>query len=193
LYSIAWRHGLSYRELARWNGLADADLIFAGQRLRLSAPSAASTVARTTPASSQRSTRSKPAPLPAVPLAPEPTWVWPARGPLLRAFGDPAGLGDGVDISGRRGDPVRAAAGGSVVYTGSGLMGYGQLIIIKHNDSYLTAYGHNDSLLVAEGDQVATGQSIATMGVGNDGKAIVHFELRRNGDPLDPVQHLPRR
>jgi len=193
LYWIAWRHNVSYEELARWNGLADADLIFAGQRLRLSAPTTGTTVSRTASNSAQRPAQSKAPRLPSIPLAPEPAWVWPAAGALLRSFGDPTGLGDGVDIGGRRGDAVRAAAGGSVVYTGSGLMGYGQLIIIKHNESYLTAYGHNDSLLVAEGDVVTTGQSIATMGVGNDGRPIVHFELRRNGDPLDPLQHLPRR
>ncbi|MBT8061570.1 MAG: peptidoglycan DD-metalloendopeptidase family protein [Gammaproteobacteria bacterium] len=193
LYSIAWRHDLNYRDLARWNGLADADLIIAGQRLRLSPPGGGAAASKTAARSPQRSSASRPKPLPTLPQAPEPVWVWPASGPLLRRFGDSGGLSEGVGIGGRRGETVRAAAAGSVVYIGSGLMGYGQLVIIKHNESYLTAYGHNDSLLVSEGEAVASGQSIATMGLGAGGKPLLHFELRRNGDPLDPLRHLPRR
>ncbi len=193
LYAIAWRHGLNHRELARWNGLADADLIFAGQRLRLTPPPG-SAASRPRPSTgSPSAARTTPNPLPPARQAPQPGWVWPTDGQLVRRYGDAGGLSEGIGLGGRRGQDVRAAAGGQVVYTGSGLMGYGQLVIIKHNETYLSAYGHNDSLLVAEGDAVKSGQAIARMGLGPGGAPLLHFEIRRNGDPLDPLRHLPRR
>ena len=111
----------------------------------------------------------------------------------MRPFGASGGLSEGIGLGGRRGEDVRAAAAGEIVYTGSGLMGYGQLVIIKHNDAYLSAYGHNDQLLVQEGEAVRRGQAIARMGLGPGGTPLLHFELRRNGNPLNPLRHLPRR
>ena len=106
------------------------------------------------------------------------------------AFGGRPGSGTGVLIAGRPGQAVRAAAGGRVVYSGGGLVGYGQLIIVKHNDSFLSAYGHNSKLLVREGDQVRRGQPIAEMGEGPERKPRLHFEIRRNGKPVDPLTYV---
>ena len=99
----------------------------------------------------------------------------------------------GVKIAGAQGQGIRSAESGKVVYSGSGLIGYGRLIIVKHNDKYLSAYGHNRKILVAEGDQVTKGQKIAEMGAANDGKPLLHFEIRRDGKPVDPLRLLPRR
>ena len=108
-------------------------------------------------------------------------------------FGARPGSGTGILIGGRAGQSVRAAAGGRVVYSGGGLIGYGQLIIIKHNDTYLSAYGHNSALLVNEGDAVRQGQRIATMGEGPGRQPRLHFEIRKNGQPVNPRQYLPAR
>jgi lipoprotein NlpD len=97
----------------------------------------------------------------------------------------------GVDIVGEKGQPVKAAAAGAVVYSGSGLLGYGRLIIVKHSDTFLSAYAYNEQLLVAEGDQVSAGQQIATMGTDNDGRSVLHFEIRKDGKPVNPLDHLP--
>ncbi len=108
-------------------------------------------------------------------------------------FGNRPGTGTGILISGSTGQPVKAAAGGTVVYSGSGLIGYGELIIVKHNDTYLSAYGHNASLLVKEGQLVEKGEKIATMGEAPGGQPRLHFEIRRNGKPVNPRQYLPAR
>ena len=108
-------------------------------------------------------------------------------------FGGKPGTGTGILIDGKMGQPVRAAASGSVVYAGSGLIGYGQLIILKHNDTYLSAYGYTSSLLVKEGQDVKQGQRIATMGEGPERKPRLHFEIRRNGEPVNPRQYLSAR
>jgi lipoprotein NlpD len=108
-------------------------------------------------------------------------------------FGAKPGTGTGVLINGKQGQPIYAAASGRVVYAGGGLIGYGQLIIPKHNDTYLSAYGYNASLLVKEGEQINKGQRIATMGEGPERKPRLHFEIRRNGQPVNPRQHLPQR
>ena len=118
-------------------------------------------------------------------------WVWPATGRVLRGFSE--GGNKGLDISGRTSSPVRAAARGRVVYSGSGLVGYGKLIIVKHNKSYLSAYAHNDRLLVKEGDSVRGGQRIAQMGQTGTQEVKLHFEIRRDGRPVDPLIYLPRR
>lgn len=118
-------------------------------------------------------------------------WVWPATGRVLRGFSE--GGNKGLDISGRTGLPVCAAARGRVVYSGSGLVGYGKLIIVKHNKSYLSAYAHNDKLLVKEGDSVTGGQRIAQMGQTGTQGVKLHFEIRRDGRPVDPLIYLPRR
>ncbi len=122
-----------------------------------------------------------------------PQWQWPAQGPIIARFQGATGLNKGVDIAGDLGQPVLAAASGQVVYAGTGLRGYGKLLIIKHNDTFLSAYAHNDRLLVGEGDQVKAGQRIADMGSSGTSRVKLHFEIRREGTPVDPLNYLPKR
>ena len=171
LYTIAWRYGRDAAELVRWNQLGDGSLIYPGQVLRLTPPQS----------------------LPSIPAQPPPTWSWPAAGNVSVEFGGKPGTSTGVLINGKAGQAVYAAASGDVVYAGSGLIGYGQLIILKHNDTFLSAYGYNASLLVKEGQSIKNGQQIATMGEGPERKPRLHFEIRRNGKPVNPRQHLPKR
>ena len=187
LYAIAWRYGKSVPDLARWNRLGNGSLIYPGQRLRLSGPA----VARS--AQQPRNTGREPRPLPSIPSEPAPAWSWPTRGHINVVFGAKPGTGTGVLINGREGQPIVAAAAGRVVYAGDGLIGYGQLIIVKHNETYLSAYGYNATLVVKEGDSVKKGQKIATMGEGPERKSRLHFEIRRNGEPVNPARYLPRR
>jgi lipoprotein NlpD len=182
LYAIALRYDLSGPDLARWNRLGSGDLIFPGQVLRLR-PNVTASAAPRKP--------SKPVPKPA-PVAP-PRFVWPAQGPVVSTFNDPENVGKGIDIKGKKGDAVHASGGGRVVYSGDGLIGYGNLIIVKHDERYLSAYGYNDSLLVKEGDQVHSGQTIARMGLGPERQALLHFEIRELGKPVDPQRLLPGR
>ncbi len=186
LYSIAWRYGKDPADVARWNGLGDGSLIHPGQVVYLS-PRPGST--------SRPSQTRRPAPqsLPKVPTQPAPTWVWPTTGNISVSFGGKPGTGTGVLINGRTGQAINAAASGRVVYAGSGLIGYGKLIIVKHNDTFLSAYGYNASLLVKEGETIKKGQRIATMGEGPERKARLHFEIRRNGKPVNPRQYLSAR
>jgi lipoprotein NlpD len=117
-------------------------------------------------------------------------WLWPATGKIVRRFQAGKLNAKGINIGGQLGEAVRATATGRVVYSGSGLRGYGELIIIKHNDHYLSAYAHNRKRLVREGDKVKAGDKIATMGRGNNGKALLHFEIRRDGKPVDPLKYV---
>ena len=187
VFSIAWRYGKDPAQVARWNRLGDGSLIYPGQVLRLT-PRTGET-ARATPPSQ----RSSPKSLPNVPAEPPPPWSWPTSGNVTVGFGGKPGTGTGVLIDGKPGQAINAAASGRVVYAGGGLIGYGQLIILKHNDTYLSAYGYNASLLVKEGEIINKGQRIATMGEGPDRKARLHFEIRRNGKPVNPRQYLPAR
>ena len=125
------------------------------------------------------------------PNRPVSRWRWPSRGKVVRTFA--ANVHKGIDIAGSRGDPVTATAAGKVVYAGAGVTGYGSLIIVKHNDTYLSAYGHNEQLLVSEGSVVKVGQQIATMGSSGTNSVKLHFELRRLGKPVDPLTLLPKR
>jgi lipoprotein NlpD len=190
LYAIAWRYGKDPNELARWNKLSDKSLIYSGQVLRLTAPPGMS--AGSGRASSQSSSPPSRG-LPPIPTEPPPPWRWPVDGKVAVEFGKRPGSGTGILIAGREGQAVKAAAGGRVVYSGGGLIGYGELIILKHNDTYLSAYGHNRSLLVVEGDTVKKGQRIATMGEGPGREPRLHFEIRKNGEPVNPRQYLPAR
>ena len=121
------------------------------------------------------------------------SWQWPTQGSVTLRFAAADPARKGIKIAGALGQPIRAAERGSVVYSGSGLIGYGQLIIIKHNDNYLSAYGNNRKLLVKEGDQVTKGQRIADMGRANGGQSVLHFEIRREGEPVNPLSLLPRK
>jgi len=274
LYSIAFRHGVDYRELAQWNGIAAPYTIYVGQELRLanaprvtsapaSAPRPSTPVARA-PAPSSPSSRpsspsppmptpfepvsagststpahappgevvaagpgtatpaaptasvpvaeappkapattvqstAPPVPLPSTPPASEPvangevSWRWPADGQVVGTYLAGDQTRQGIDIAGQAGNPVRASADGSVVYSGNGLVGYGELIIIKHSPSFLSAYGHNRKRLVKEGDRVKAGQVIAEMGSSSASRDSLHFEIRRNGKPANPIDYLPRR
>lgn len=185
LFKIAWQHGVDQRELARWNGLANPNLIRVGQRLRLTAPAEAR-------APGGRGA-GRPAARRADPVLPAPAWAWPTDGSVVARFGGTGGIPTGIGIAGSAGQAVRAAAAGRVVYAGSGLIGYGQLVIIKHNDTYLSAYGHNRRLLVTEGQRVERGQPIAEMGLGPGRRPRLHFEIRRNGAPVDPLRFLSAR
>ena len=132
-----------------------------------------------------------PPPQPSLAVLPSPTWQWPIRGPVVSPYGAAQGTGSGIGIGGQLGADIRASAAGQVVYAGDGLAAYGNLIIIKHNDTFLSAYGLNDELVVGEGDSVAQGDLIARMGMGPERQPQVHFEIRRNGTPVDPLGHLP--
>jgi lipoprotein NlpD len=191
LYSIAWRHSVDYRELARWNKLSADYRIYPGQVLKLG-PSGASRTAK----KQTRSTSTSGA-LAARPPTPSPAdnvtaWTWPTEGSATAVRHAPTGS-HGITITGREGQTIRAAARGKVVYTGSGLRGFGQLIIVKHSDVFLSAYGHNRLLRVREGDEVLLGQPIAEMGIGPDRVPMVYFEIRYNGKPVDPRLYLPQR
>ena len=188
LYKIAWRYGKNPSDLARWNNLGDGSLIYPGQKIRLTPPQGEAT--RT---ASSSNPKSKNRPLPRIPEQPSPSWSWPTSGRVSVGFGGKPGTGTGVLIDGRAGQSINAAASGRVVYAGSGLIGYGKLIILKHNDTYLSAYGYNKSLLVNEGQAINQGQQIATMGEGPERKPRLHFEIRRNGKPVNPRQFLPAR
>lgn len=188
LFTIAWRYGKDHHDLARWNNLGDGSLIYPGQVIRLSGPQAG-TKTRSKTSASKPASRPQPEKKP----DPSPSWAWPTSGRVVAEFDGRPGGGAGLSIGGKAGQAIRAAAAGRVVYSGGGLIGYGQLIILKHNDTYLSAYGHNASLLVREGDNIKKGQRIATMGEGPGQEPRLHFEIRRNGKPVNPRQYLPAR
>jgi lipoprotein NlpD len=222
LFAIARAQGVNPRDLAAWNGIGEPYTIYPGQRLKLY-PSGAVAARPTVPSRSQgRGAKptaasataarypavvappSKPAavataPKPAAPKpAPAPAessvkWRWPAEGALISRYvaGEPTK--QGVGIAGSSGAPVRAAGDGVVVYSGAGLVGYGELVIIKHNDEWLSAYGHNRTRLVNEGQLVKAGQQIAEMGRSGAPRDMLHFEVRYNGKPVDPLLYLPKR
>lgn len=251
LYSIAIEHSMDYRELARLNGIVDANSIEVGQVLALApatgpgqAPAPAvkggdEAGVVVTPLRSPSAADAPPPPAAKASTAPPPTlsgavkrepapqklpysaetlarlrggepqpatpaqapksgaarvdglsWGWPTSGSLAGGFTEAS---KGLNLVGRRGQPVYASAPGKVVYSGSGLRGYGQLVIIKHNQAYLSAYAHNSKLLVKEGQSVGRGQQIAEMGDSDAGRVQLHFEIRRFGKPVDPMRYLPNR
>ena len=198
LYAIAWRYTLDVNELARINGLAEPYTIIPGQKLSidLNQPSNSTHQVRTTSQSSvtNRSSiepNSAPSKVRYAPRNDILHWQWPVTGALLATFGGNSGLDKGIDIGAKKGQPVRAAEAGTVVYAGTGLRGYGKLLIIKHNENFLSAYAHNDKLLAAEGETVKAGQKIAEIGSSGTDSNKLHFEIRLNGKPVDPLQYLP--
>ncbi len=211
LYSIAFRNNLDYHDLAAWNGIPGNYAIYPGQRLRLHPPrqSNRSTHVAAAPEFAARSApvvSSRPSPMI---LAPAPTppvdtiqplggqafnsdhWRWPVNGKVLLQF-DPGHGSKGINIAGRLGQTVVAAAPGKVAYSGSALKGYGELVIIKHDERYLSAYGYNQRRLVEEGQWVSAGQAIAEVGEGPEHRDELHFEIRDHGRPVDPLLLLPR-
>jgi lipoprotein NlpD len=193
LYSIAWRYGLDYHDVASWNGIGSDYLIKPGQTLRLSSSGIANSRKVSVTSSAGNNART---PVPAydnfTPPTGSITWNWPVNGRVIRLFHADSTLAKGIDITAARGTDIRAAAAGKVVYAGSGIIGYGKLIIIKNSEQFLSAYADNDEMLVKEGDVVQAGDRIATMGLGRDGHPLLHFEIRRDGKPVDPMQYLPR-
>lgn len=157
---------------------------------QVSAPRPVAAVAPTPPPAPEPAAAPSRAPVPAANAAVD-SWVWPVEGTLAGRFG--AAGGKGIDIVGERNAPVKAVAPGKVVYSGSGLRGYGRLLIVKHAGEYLSAYAHNETILVKEGDMVAAGQKIALMGDSDADRVKLHFEIRRYGKPLDPLNYLPER
>jgi len=271
LYSIAFRNGVDFRDLAQWNGIAAPYTIWPGQRLKLqptgtvvTAPAAPVHIAGTAPpmappvavvqphtvapppppaptapvfepvqvpsATSTTANVASAATVPVKPVVPAVaattaavvpvagvsppatvpppvaapvlagasravsgvTWRWPAQGSLIKRF-QSSDATPGVEIAGNTGDSVRAAADGVVVYSGNGLVGYGELVIIKHNDSFLSAYGHNSKRLVKEGQRVSAGQEIAEMGSSGATRSELEFQIRKDGNPVDPLGYLPPR
>lgn len=219
LYRIALDNGQAVRDVQAWNNLSSPNLIEVGQVLRVVPPAGSApavvavavpvgpstsavtppvVVARPlTPSSTVTASTPKPVPAPVSAPAPEPvaigdlSFIWPAQGAVVATFDE--AKNKGVSIAGRVGDPVVAAADGRVVYAGAGLRGYGNLIILKHNNIYLTAYAHNQALLVREDQAVKQGQKIAEMGSSDADRVKLHFEVRRQGKPVDPLNHLPKR
>ncbi|NNJ91697.1 MAG: peptidoglycan DD-metalloendopeptidase family protein [Gammaproteobacteria bacterium] len=204
LYSIAWRTGHDWQTLARWNNLKSPHQIFVGQIVRVVPPEkkvvVKTQVAKKKPVNKVvkpvlRSTEKKVAGKTKTKTSFKSKlyWRWPANGRLLKTYKRGDVTRKGIVVSGKAGQSILAAEDGKVVYSGSGLIGYGQLIIIKHNNKYLSAYGYNSKLLVKEGDWVTKGKKIALMGNNNNSKPALHFEIRRNGDPINPVAVLPKR
>ncbi len=225
LIRISLDNGQNWRDVARWNGLDNPNVIEVGQVLRVVTPAADPNGVVARPVAAQGRVEAKPlesarpasAPSPVVAVAAAPAsapaavtpapvlapaatsrdadedipWAWPAAGPVATGFDEIKSKG--LAITGKAGDPVLAAADGRVVYAGSGLRGYGNLVIVKHNATFLTAYAHNQTLLVKEDQAVRKGQKIAEMGSSDAERVQLHFEIRRQGKPVDPAKLLPPR
>lgn len=171
LFGIAWRYGLDMQELAHWNGISDWNRIYAGNRLRLEPPSGV---------------ERKKVIAPRVTRAGQAGWQWPVRGEVLREFVPNKPGHQGLKIRGTRGQAIVAASDGEVAYSGTGLSGYGRMVIIKHDKNTLSAYGYLQQALVREGQRVRQGEQIATMGISPQNVAALHFETRRQGRPVNP-------
>lgn len=216
LIRIGLENGQNWRDIARWSALDNPNIIEVGQVLRVVPPAPDANAVSVRPVVPAGRVESRPldgrpvaaaasagsaasaasAPAPAAPVPPKDGdddlgWIWPASGTVATAFDE--GKNKGLAITGKAGDPVLAAADGRVVYAGSGLRGYGNLVIVKHNATYLTAYAHNQTLLVKEDQAVRRGQKIAEMGSSDADRVQLHFEIRRQGKPIDPTKLLPAR
>ena len=202
LYSISWNYNLDYKLIAHWNAVKAPYVIYPGQLLRLTPPHKKKKLVKKTVSSDKRAAgkntivkKSETVKKGTKELEPakyegKVSWQWPTTGKLIKSSSPISKKG--LDIAGKKGQLIKASASGEVVYSGSGLLGYGKLIIIKHNETYLSAYAHNSVLMVKEGDSVSSGQQIAKMGQDGNGKALLHFEIRKNGDPVSPTTYLPR-
>ena len=216
LFAIAWYSGNDYRDLARYNNLTEPYVIHPGETLKLVAPKPKVKIEpRPAPKPTSGHTRpiSKQPPVDPTPKqaygesekavnqqqvrrqfpAKVARWVWPAEGQIVGRFSNTESGNKGVDIQNSQGSPIVAAAAGKVVYTGEALRGYGQLVIIKHTDTFLSAYAHNDRILVSEQQWVNAGEQIGTMGSSGTDSVKLHFEVRYRGKSLDPMRYLPRR
>ena len=200
LIRIGLDTGQNFRDIVRWNNLENPNLIEVGQVLRIVPPTSDNPLVVTRPVTSgtvgttTAAAPVRPASAPASSAQPAATeddiaWIWPAQGKLITGFDEVKNKG--YDIDGKAGDAIIASADGRVVYAGAGLRGYGNLIILKHNNTYLTAYAHNQTLLVKEDQTVKKGQKIAEMGNSDADRVKLHFEIRRQGKPVDPAKYLP--
>lgn len=187
LYSISWSYGMDYHDVSAWNHLGSDYRIHPGDKLVLAAPVAA--LRKPVPAATTAKHLDESLPPSSGPLQ----WAWPVEGQVVRVFHAGNSLAKGVDITAAQGTEIRAASSGKVVYAGSGIVGYGKLIIIKDSDAFLSAYADNDEMLVKEGDMVRIGDRIATMGLGRDNRPVLHFEIRYDGNPVDPLSYLPKK
>ncbi len=208
LYSIGWAYGYDHKQIAAWNGIDEPFSIHTGQKIRLtpsdnkSVKSANQKVVdvsvnkqavgkrNSTSTRAARNGKSSVVSKPTKKLA----WKWPTTSKkVVQYFSESDIRKKGINIAGRNGQSINAAAAGRVVYSGTGLIGYGRLIIIKHNNKFLSAYAHNRELLVREGDQIRRGQKIATMGSSGTSRVMLHFEIRRDGLPVNPLHYLPKK
>ncbi|MBU2964878.1 peptidoglycan DD-metalloendopeptidase family protein [Amphritea sp. 2_MG-2023] len=227
LYSIAFRYGLDFRQLAKRNNISDRYQIYPGQVLSLKASALRPTQASSSVKPIKKSTSVEPAKTtkPTKPVTRTTTkkvvaapvvaskksastnvnkstkpastralsWRWPTSGQIIQRFSNKGKVNKGINFAGRKGAPVYAAEAGEVVYAGSGLLGYGNLVIIHHNQKFLSAYAHNSRILVKENDKVKTGDKIAEIGNSGAARTMLHFEIRRDGQPVDPMLYLPRK
>jgi len=233
LQNVALAFGVGAKDLVRWNGVSESDVLIAGQTLQVTPPASVATVSPITgsgqaevrplpppgtyspapapdapaplppvgvpPTASPPVSASPPATVPPVAAMPEPSrasaaslpWIWPTPGKVIETFDDPRNKG--IDIAGNEGAPVQAAADGEVVYVGSAVRGYGNLVIVRHSDDFITAYAHNRKVLVAEKQSVKRGQAIAELGRSDADRPKLHFEIRHQGKPVDPLKYLPAR
>ena len=212
LYSIGWAYGYDHKQIAAWNGIDEPFSIHTGQRIRLtplnnkSAKSAnhkiidvsvnkqpASKRNSATTRSTSRTAKNKKSSVVSKSTK-RLAWKWPTTSKkVVQYFSESDIRKKGINIAGRNGQSIKAAAAGRVVYSGTGLIGYGRLIIIKHSNKFLSAYAHNRELLVKEGDQIRLGQKIATMGSSGTSRVMLHFEIRRDGLPVNPLHYLPKK
>lgn len=220
LYSIGFKHDIDYKTLAEWNNIPPPYVIHQGQWIRVVSPiedeepetiasnnsglndveklkkkfkrsqnsnaTSSSQHAKTNSTKTKKTTEK----VSVTPVESDIDWTWPTRGKVVKYFGSNSQGKKGIDISGVRGQAINAAADGIVVYSGSGIIGLGNLVIIKHNKTFLSAYAHNDSLLVKEGQQLKKGQQIAKMGDSGTERVLLHFEIRKDGKPVNPLQYI---
>jgi lipoprotein NlpD len=204
LYSIALEHGADYREVAQWNSITDPTKIDVGQRLRVKAPAGAERASVGTvkgagapearplesgTAPAETKAAAKPLPLDPPKAAEAIQFVWPAKGKVIAGFAEPRSKG--IDIDGKLGDPVVAAAAGRVTYIGSGIPGLGKLVVIKHDAGFITVYAHNREIMVKEQQAVSRGQKIAEIGASDSDRPKLHFQIRKGSAPVDPMRYLP--
>ncbi|WP_087462530.1 peptidoglycan DD-metalloendopeptidase family protein [Oleiphilus messinensis] len=205
MYSIAWRYGRDYVELANANGIAAPYVIQVGQKIRLDLKGSlekSELKPEVTKRKPKLTKNNKQTNANKGKIKPKVTskkvdsgivWQWPHVGPVIARYSVAGNVNKGIDIAGKPGEPVLSAAAGEVVYAGSGLLGYGKLIIINHNDQYLSAYAHNRRILVKEGQKIRAGAKIAELGSTGTNRPKLHFEIRKKGNPVDPLRYLPAR
>lgn len=193
LYRISRMTGTSVGDLAKMNNLSAPYKLLVGQRLETKGSVSRSSSKKVATAKKSAPARAAaPAALPKVTLPPVGSrcWLWPAKGKVVEAYSYSDGGNKGIDIAGSRGQPIFASGAGSVVYAGDQLRGYGNLVMIKHNEDYITAYAHNDKILVTTGQKVKAGQKIATMGSSGSSSVLLHFQLRYRATAIDPQRYL---